>query len=69
MSWSIGFDEYWQRDIGYGVTAHCDHPGCEQKIDRGLSYVCGGFPFGGAYGCGLHFCEKHLSFHRFRGME
>lgn len=21
MSWSIGYDEKWQRDIGYGVPA------------------------------------------------
>lgn len=39
MGWSIGFDEHWQRDIGYGVPATCDHPGCGAKIDRGLSFV------------------------------
>lgn len=69
MSWSIGFDEKWQRDIGYGVPAYCDHPGCEEKIDRGLAHVCGGFPYGGDHGCGLYFCEGHLVHHRFRGME
>jgi len=59
MGWSIGFDETCQRDIGYGVPATCDHPGCGAGIDRGLSYVCGGHPYGGEHGCGLFFCEKH----------
>src|SRR5260221_13632526 len=31
----------------------------KQKIDRGLSYACGGFP-DSQYGCGLFFCEKHM---------
>src|SRR4051812_7048849 len=26
MGWSIGYDSNWQRDIGYGVPAFCDHP-------------------------------------------
>lgn len=60
MSWSIGYDESWQRDIGYGVPAFCDHPGCYERIDRGLSYVCGGEPYGGEQGCGLYFCSQHL---------
>lgn len=63
MGWSIGYDENWQRDIGYGVPAYCDHPGCGEKIDRGLSYVCGGQPYGGERGCGLYFCAKHLQYH------
>ena len=59
MSWSVGFDTRWQRDIGYGVPAYCDHPGCMKEIDRGLAYVCcGQEPYGGD-GCGLYFCEKH----------
>lgn len=61
MGWSIGFDGNWDRDIGYGVPAICDHPGCNEKIDRGLSYVCGGQPYGGDDGCGLYFCGKHLN--------
>lgn len=60
MGWSIGFDERWQRDIGYGVPAWCDHPDCDEEIDRGLSYVCGGQPYGGEFGCGLYFCSNHL---------
>lgn len=59
MGWSIGYDEHWQRDIGYGVPAWCDHPDCDQEIDRGLAYVCGNQPYGGEEGCGLYFCGDH----------
>lgn len=51
---TASYDTSWQRDIGYGVPAYCDHPGCTVEIDRGVSYVC-------AEGCGLHFCGEHLS--------
>lgn len=61
MGWSIGYDDQLQRDVGYGVPATCDHPGCGAAIDRGISHVCGGEPFGGENGCGLHFCGDHLS--------
>lgn len=61
MSWSIGYDSNWKRDIGYGVPAYCDAPKCVAKIDRGLGYVCGGEPYGGDSGCGLYFCGKHLT--------
>lgn len=60
MGWGLGYDYKWGRDIGYGVPAYCDHPGCGAEIDRGLSYVCGGVPYGGEYGCGLYFCGSHL---------
>ncbi len=59
MGWSIGFSEALQRDIGYGVPAFCDHPGCTAEIDRGLPYVCGSEPYGGEHGCGMHFCAEH----------
>jgi hypothetical protein len=42
------------------VPAVCDHPDCNNEIDRGLSYVCGGEPFGGDKGCGLFFCDDHM---------
>ena len=59
MGWSVGYDERWKRDIGYGVPATCDYPGCGARIDRGLSHVCcGEEPYGGD-GCGLYFCERH----------
>ena len=60
MGWSVGYDEKRKRDIGYGVPAVCDHPACNEEIDRGLGYVCGGEPYGGEDGCGLYFCGKHL---------
>lgn len=60
MGWAVGFDSKWNRDIGYGVPATCDHPGCGAEIHRGLSYVCGGEPYGGDRGCGLYFCSMHL---------
>lgn len=62
MGWSIGYDDNWKRDIGYGVPAYCDKPGCNTEIDRGLSYVCGEEPYGGIYGCGLYFCAEHLGY-------
>jgi hypothetical protein len=60
MGWAVGFDPNWKRDIGYGVPAVCDHPGCGAEIDRGLSYVCGSHPYGEERGCGLFFCAPHL---------
>ena len=60
MSWAIGYDSRWQRDIGYGVPAYCDHPKCMAEIDRGLGYVCcDAEPYGGEKGCGLYFCREH----------
>ena len=70
MGWGLGYDSRWKRYIGYGVTAYCDAPKCNEEIDRGLSYVCGAQePYGGDNGCGLYFCSKHLFYHRFRDME
>lgn len=63
MGWSIGWDEHWRQDIGYGVPAYCNHPYCDEEINRGLAYVCGGEPYGGDKGCGLHFCETHRGFY------
>lgn len=60
MGWQIGFDNHWDRDIGYGVPAICDQPKCKREIDRGLSYVCGSEAYGGDFGCGLFFCSEHL---------
>lgn len=62
MGWSVGYDDNWMRDIGYGVPSMCDHPGCTKEIHRGLSYVCGGDAYGGEHGCGLFFCNDHLQY-------
>lgn len=59
MGWAVGYDSNWKRDIGYGVPAYCDEPGCTAEIDRGLGYVCGARPYGGELGCGLFFCGEH----------
>lgn len=60
MGWDIGWDDRHHRDIGYGVPATCDHPGCEAVIHRGLAYACGAEHGGGDDGCGLYFCADHL---------
>ena len=62
MSWAVGFDPMWNRDIGYGVPSICDHPECSEKIHRGLGHVCGSDPYGGETGCGLFFCDRHMSY-------
>lgn len=60
MSWAVGFDSTWERDIGYGVPAYCGHEGCGKEINRGLGYVCcGSEPYGGEHGCGRFFCSEH----------
>ena len=50
---------------GYGVPATCEHPDCKAKIDRGMSYACGGEPFS-EVGCDRYFCSKHLSYVGFK---
>jgi hypothetical protein len=67
MGWSVGFDSRWNRDIGYGVPATCDYPGCGAAINRGLSFACGSDPYGGERGCGLYFCGDCLRFRRTDG--
>jgi len=62
MGWSVGIGKDG-RDIGYGVPALCDHPACNEEINRGLSYVCGMINSPGEdRGCGLHFCSAHLMY-------
>jgi hypothetical protein len=66
MSWAVG-ENSAGRDIGYGVPCICDHPGCGEEINRGLSHVCGDMHDGGERGCGLYFCEAHLHIHSDEG--
>jgi len=61
MGWANCGSDDLGRPIGYAHEATCDHPGCNAKIDRGLSYVCGGMHGGTEYGCGRYFCEVHRS--------
>ena len=42
MGWANCGTDSKGRPIGYAHDATCDHPGCDAKIDRGLSYACGG---------------------------
>lgn len=62
MGWAF-YEDYKGRPIGYGVEAVCDEPGCDTKINRGLSYCCGDMPGGGELGCGEYFCSKHLKYY------
>jgi hypothetical protein len=50
--------------VGYAVEATCDLDDCEEKIDRGLAYVCGGMHDGDEFGCGQYFCPQHLFYTR-----
>jgi hypothetical protein len=61
MSWMFcGKNSRTGQWMGYGVSCKCHKRGCQEKIDRGLSYVCGGMHEGGEYGCGYYFCGSHL---------
>lgn len=60
MGWaSCGVDS-GGRLIGYTHKGTCDHPGCDKKIDRGLSYACGGMHGETTWGCEGYFCSEHL---------
>lgn len=61
MGWGdCGYDSKG-RPIGYVHSAICDHPDCLEKIDRGLSYACGGMHGDcGGQACENYFCGKHL---------
>lgn len=61
MGWAYGRN-LRGREIGYSVEATCDLHGCNEKIDRGLAYVCGSMHDGGEHGCGRYFCSSHLFF-------
>ena len=61
MAWGNCGTDSKGRPIGYLHPATCDHPGCEAKIDRGLSYACGGMHGETEYGCEGYFCGQHLS--------
>jgi len=58
MGWSFGILN--GKRVGYSVKAKCEHPECNEDINRGLIYVCGGMHGGGGIGCGRYFCDEHL---------
>ncbi|MBQ1118456.1 hypothetical protein [Streptomyces sp. C3-3] len=47
---------------GYAVEAVCEKDGCNEKIDRGLGYLCGKTPGGDEHGCGGYYCDPHLTY-------
>lgn len=60
MGWSdCGINSTTGEPMGYGHKGVCHAKGCNQKIDHGLSYVCGGMHGGDIYGCGYYFCAEH----------
>lgn len=60
MGWAYCGTDKDGREIGYGVEAVCDSPGCRAPIHRGLSFVCGNMHGGDGVGCGKYFCRDHL---------
>lgn len=63
MGWSYGIGpagRHAGEEIGYGVDAICDEPGCDTRIDRGLAYACGDQHGSSDTSCGGYFCATHL---------
>lgn len=60
MGWSNCGTDSKGRPIGYAFEATCDHPGCNEPIDRGLGYACGGMHGENEYSCEGYFCSEHL---------
>lgn len=68
MGWANCGKDSKGRPIGYSWPATCDHPGCDAKIDRGLSYACGGMhgdsdtcpTTDNGVCCEGYFCGKHM---------
>jgi hypothetical protein len=62
MGWSdCGVNSKTGENMGYGWDGICHAEDCNEEIDHGLSYVCGGMHEGGTLGCGYYFCQKHLT--------
>lgn len=50
-------------EIGYGVEAVCDEPGCTTVIDRGLGYLCGDM-HDDERTCAKYYCSHHRVGHQ-----
>lgn len=59
MGWGHCGTDSKGREIGYCIDATCDHPGCDEKINRGLAYACGGMHGNDEHSCERYFCHKH----------
>ncbi len=63
------------RPIGYEVGATCDHDGCEERIDRGLSHSCGEMhgevdrEYQLDTSCEGYFCFDHLVYQDLRNVD
>lgn len=66
MGWGHCGQDGKGREIGYLIDAVCDHKGCDEEIDRGLAYACGGMhgnetlPLVDIEVCERYFCPSHL---------
>lgn len=60
MGWANCGSDSKGRPIGYAHEATCDFPGCNNKIDRGLAYACGGMHGNSDGSCENYFCPEHL---------
>jgi hypothetical protein len=60
MGWSDCGTDGAGRPIGYAHEATCDHPGCAERIDRGLAYACGDMHGFNGNDCEGYFCGQHL---------
>lgn len=48
------------KPCGYSVLDVCNFETCQEEIDRGLAYACGGYPGESEHYCDGYFCPKHL---------
>lgn len=62
MGWANCGQDSQGRQIGYAHPATCDHPGCHEKIDRGLAYACGPMHGECDYYCEKYFCMEHKTY-------
>jgi len=62
MGWADCGEDSKGRPIGYAHEATCDHPGCNAKIDRGLSFACGGMHGDLELGCEEYCCSFHMHY-------
>lgn len=61
MGWGYCGKDKDGRGIGYNVSAVCDHPGCNKKIDRGLAFACGEMHGEDELSCHRYYCTRHLT--------
>ena len=57
MGWGHGI--IGGKEVGYSVSALCDHEGCTNTIHRGLAYACGGDHGEDEVSCAGYFCDDH----------